>query len=157
MKNSWTNSFEYLRKKLDVFLSNDLKFENIIDFFLMKYFSGDVTLSVEPSSHVVVNQTITLQCLFKSGQLGVIFNFPKSISCIIVFGSCAGDCRNALSSGCPNNQTYILNVTVLSSWHNTTFSCEPPFGGMRSEITLNVTGMMCTCLIVSEPKTLYVG
>lgn len=49
------NSFEYLRKKLDVFFLNDLKFENIIDFFLMKYFLGDVILLVELLLYVVVN------------------------------------------------------------------------------------------------------
>lgn len=121
-------------------------------------FSGDATLSVKPSSNVVVNQTITLQCLFRSGQLGVRFNFPRGISCAVAFdSSCARGCRNSLSSGCPNNQTYILNVTVLPSWHITTFSCEPPFGGIKSKVTLNVTGMMCTCLLVSVLMNFHVS
>lgn len=117
---------------------------------MIKYFfSGDATLLVTRSSNVFVNQTITLQCLFRSGQDGVRFNFPGHISCLVAFGSCARGCGTLLSIECPNNQTYILNVTVLPSWHKTTFSCQPPFGGIRSEITLNVTGMMRTCLILS--------
>lgn len=110
-------------------------------------FSGDASLSIKPSTNVVVNQTVTLQCLFRSGQMGVIFNFPGQISCAVGFGYCARGCGNSLSIECPNNQTYILNVTVLPSWHNATFSCESLFGGIKSEVTLNVTGMMCTCLI----------
>lgn len=115
---------------------------------IKSFLSGDATLSVIPSSNVIVNQTISLQCLFRSGQLGVLFNFPGRISCAVAFGSCARGCGNLLSIECPNNQTYTLNVTVLPSWQNATFSCEPPFGGLRSKITLNVTGMVCTCLIV---------
>lgn len=121
---------------------------------MIKYFSGDATLSVTPSSNVVVNQTISLKCLFRSGQLGVLFNFPGYI-CLVELGRCARGCGTLLSIECPNNQTYILNVTVLHSWHNATFSCEPPFGGLRSKITLNVTGMACTCLIVCVLMTLH--
>lgn len=120
-------------------------------------FSGDASLSIKPSTNVVVNQTVTLQCLFKSGQIGVLFNFPVRISCAVAFGYCARVCGNSLSIECPNNQTYILNVTVLPSWHNATISCEPPFGGIKSEITLNVTGMICTCLIVSVLMILHVS
>lgn len=116
-------------------------------WFVKYLFSGDASLSIKPSTNVVVNQTVTLQCLFKSGQIGVQFNFPGRISCTVAFDYCARGCGNSLSMECPNNQTYILNVTVLSSWHNATFSCDSPFGGIKSEMTLNVTGMMCTCLI----------
>lgn len=115
---------------------------------IKSFLSGDATLSVIPSSNVIVNQTISLQCLFRSGQLGVYFDLPGHIGCIVEFGKCARGCGNLSSIECPNNQTYIVNVTVLPSWHNATFSCEPLFGGLRSKITLNVTGMVCTCLIV---------
>lgn len=124
---------------------------------IKSFLSGDATLSVTPSTNVIVNQTISLQCLFRSGQLGVHFNFPGHISCLVEFGRCARGCGTLSSIECPNNQTYILNVTVLSSWHNATFSCEPPFGGIKSEMTLNVTGMMCTCLIVSVLMILHVS
>lgn len=120
-------------------------------------FSGDASFSNKPSTNVVVNQTVTLQCLFKSGQMAVLFNFHGRISCAVAFGSCARGCGNSLSFECPNNQTYIVNVTVLPSWHNTTFSCEPPFGGRKSEMTLNVTGMMCTFLIFSVLMTFHVS
>lgn len=124
---------------------------------MIKYFSGDATLSVTPSSNVVVNQTFTLQCMFWSGQVGVRFNFLGHISCLVAFGYCARGCCTLLSIECPNNQTYIVNVTVLSSWHNTTFSCEPPFGGKKSEITLNVTGIICIFLIVCVLMILHAG
>lgn len=126
-------------------------------WFVKYLFSGDASLSIKPSTNVVVNQTVTLQCLFKSGQIGVLFNFPGRISCAVAFDYCARGCGNSLSMECPNNQTYFLNVTVLPSWHNATFSCEPPFGGIKSEITLIVTGMICTCLIVSVLMILHVS
>lgn len=116
------------------------------------FFSGDATLSVIPSSNVIVNQTISLQCLFRSGQLGVYFDLPGHIGCFVEFGKCARGCGNLSSIECPNNQTYILNVTVLSSWHNTTLSCDMPFGGLRSKIILNVT-VPVTSVIISANKT----
>lgn len=119
--------------------------------------SGDATLSVTPSSNVIVNQIISLQCLFRSGQLGVHFNVPGHISCLVEFGRCARGCGTLSSIECPNNQTYILNVTVLSSWHNITFSCEPPFGGIKSKITLNVTGIMGIFVIVCVLMILHIS
>lgn len=145
------NTFDNINSgKIHVFFQNsDFKslvgnIKNTFDIF----FLGDATLSVIPSTNVIVNQTISLQCIFISGQLGVHFNFPGYITCFGEFGRCARGCVTLSSIECPNNQTYILNVTVLPSWHNATFSCEPLFGGLRSKITLNVTGMVCTCLIV---------
>lgn len=119
---------------------------------IKSFLSGDATLSVTPSTNVIVNQTISLQCLFRSGQLGVHFNVPGNISCLVEFGRCARGCGTLSSIECPNNQTYILNVTVLHSWYNATFSCEPPFGGLRSKITLNVTGIATNSLIFYRGK-----
>lgn len=124
---------------------------------IKSFLSGDATLSVTPSSNVIVNQTISLQCLFRSGQLGVRFNFPGNISCLVEFGRCARGCGTLSSIECPNNQTYIVNVTVLPSWHNITFSCQSPFGGTKSKITLNVTGIMCIFHIVCVLMILHVS
>lgn len=64
-------------------LKNAKQFKNAKIFLKykgMKYlFSGDATLLVISSLNVLVNQTITISCLFETGQKGVIFQFPDNI------------------------------------------------------------------------------
>lgn len=81
----------------------------------MKYlFLGDTTLLVISSLKVLVNQTITISCLFETGQIGVLFKFPDNIYCAAQY--CSKTCGK-MSLDCPNNQTYRLNATVSFYWH----------------------------------------
>lgn len=99
-------------------------------------FSGDATLLVLSSSSALVNQTITISCLFEIGQEAAAFYFPNSIVCIAQF--CVMHCGK-MSLDCPNNQTYRLNATVSPSWHKKDFFCGHAFGGQRSNrVTMDI-------------------
>lgn len=88
------------------------------------------------SSNVLVNQTITISCLFETGQEGVGFHFPNNIICIAQY--CSKTCGK-FSLECPNNQTYRINATVSPSWHKKELYCGHLFGGPRSNIvTLDI-------------------
>lgn len=88
------------------------------------------------SSNVLVNQAITISCLFETGQEGVEFFFPNNINCIAHYSSTT---CGKFSLECPNKQTYRINATVLPSWHKKELYCGDPFGGPRSNIvTLDV-------------------
>lgn len=91
--------------------------------------AGDATLLVLSSSSALVNQTITISCLFEIGQEAAAFYFPNSIVCIAQY--CVMHCGK-MSLDCPNNQTYRLNATVSPSWHKKDFFCGHAFGGQRS-------------------------
>lgn len=107
-------------------------------------FSGDATLLVMFSSSALVNQTITISCLFETGQVAAAFHFPNSIVCIAQY--CFMHCGK-MSLDCPNNQTYRLNATVSPSWHKKDIFCDHAFGGQQSNrITMDIAS-----------KSLYYG
>ncbi|XP_061164375.1 nectin-1-like [Saccostrea echinata] len=108
--------------------------------------TGVATLSVMPASDVLVNQTVTFECVYANGQLGAAFSYGQR-NCMFVYNSCSG-CRLFTSFECPNNQTYRISTTVDSSWHKVTMYCAPPFGGPKSNtITLNVTIPVSTLIL----------
>ncbi|XP_062618156.1 cell adhesion molecule 2-like, partial [Saccostrea cucullata] len=114
------------------------------------YILGVATLSVMPASDVIVNQTVTFECLYANGQSGASFSYGQR-GCAFAYDVCSG-CQLFTSLECPNNQTYRVSLTVDSSWHKVTMYCEPPFGGPRSNtITLNVT-IPVTTVVLTPPQ-----
>lgn len=92
------------------------------------------------SLNVLVNQTITMSCLFETGQKGVLFQFPDNIYCAAQYSVCSMTC-GTMSLDCPNNQTYRLNATVSLYWYKKQFYCEGIYGGQQSNpVTLDITG-----------------
>ncbi|XP_056002887.1 cell adhesion molecule 2-like isoform X2 [Ostrea edulis] len=104
---------------------------------------GEPTFSVSPSTNILVNQTLALQCLYSTDQPGVSFTLPDNIVCLFAYWD--NGCQDTICMGtlispeCPNNRTYIISLNVSASWNNEVLYCSPPFSVVRSNnVTMKV-------------------
>lgn len=101
-------------------------------WFLIVSIPAAITLTVNPSYDVKVNQMVTLTCELDPNQsppIHVSFESDKNSLCYLEpsYGNCkntSNSCITRYTASCHNETTYILQLTVPWNWNGMRVHCQ---------------------------------